>query len=75
MRVLQRGQPVMRVDGRKLNLGFVTEWDRESRRPMVLIQISPRAEPTAPVSQKYIECALPVIILLHIQIRLVSGHH
>lgn len=55
LRVMQRGQPVMRVDGRKLNLGFVTEWDRESRRPMVLLQISPRAEPTAPVSQKYIE--------------------
>lgn len=47
----------MRVDGRKLNLGFVMDWEAESRRPMVLIQISPRAEPTAPVSQKYIEYA------------------
>lgn len=45
----------MRVDGRKLNLGFVMEWESESRRPMVLVQTSSRKDPTAPVSQKYIE--------------------
>lgn len=45
----------MRVEGKKLNLGFVMEWESESRRPMVLIQVSSRMEPTAPVSQKYIE--------------------
>lgn len=40
----------MRVKGRKLNLGAVFDWDAESRRGLVVIQVNSRPNPGSPVS-------------------------
>ena len=47
----------MRVQGRKLNLGAVLDWDPETRRCMVVVQVGSRPNPGSAISQAEVECA------------------
>ena len=49
----------MRVQGRKLNLGAVLDWDPETRRCMVVVQVGSRPNPGSAISQAEVECAPP----------------
>lgn len=45
----------MRSQGAKLNLGVVLEWDSETRRCLVAINVNSRPNPGSPVSKETIK--------------------
>ena len=45
----------MRAQGGKLNLGVVLEWDRDTRRCLVAINVNSRPNPGSPVSRDLIK--------------------